>query len=480
MRWYVVLRYAGSVLLANSVILLCVFCYSLALGDGAQVVLLLSALLTALMGLFPVVLVPRESHITEREGYMVVVLSWLSVCFFGMMPYVLWGGPFDLAGAWFESVSGYTTTGATVVAQVEALPHSLLLWRALTHWVSGLGVVIFFLLVQPGGGHASMVLSRSELSSMARHDFRYRTMTHLRMMSVTYLVITLLIFLALLLAQLPAFDALTLAFATAATGGFCVRSTSVLAYNSLPVELILMAGMLICSIHLGLLSTAARGGVRQVLRNPILQGLLLIVGVVGLLVGLNLYFAGSCENLGMSFRQGFFMVISYVSTTGFATTNANLWPSTSLLLLLFLSFMGGCAGSTSGGLKVDRLLVLMAALRAYLVKLRHPQAVVMPHVGTSNINSNVLFSVFVFAVTYAAIVLLHTLFMSFFGYDLLTSFSVSASCMGNVGPALGAFGSLDSLAALPSVLKFSLSIVMLLGRLEIFGILLLFAQTRNW
>ena len=479
MRWYIVLRYAGSVLLANSAILLCVFLYSLAIDDGAQMVLLLSALLMALTGLFPVILVPNESHINEREGYMVVVFAWLSVCFFGMLPYILWGGPFDLAGAWFEAVSGFTTTGATVVAQVEALPHSLLLWRSLTHWISGLGVVAFFLLVQPGGGHASMVLSRSELSSMARHDFRYRTMTLLRMMSVTYLIITLLIVVGLLLAELPLFDALNLALSTVPTGGLAVRSTSVSAYNSLPAELILMAGMFICSLHLGLLSSAVRQGVRQVLRNPVLQGFALIVTIAGLLIGLNLYYTGTYDTLSMSFRRSFFMVISYISTTGFATTNANLWPPASILLLILISFIGGCSGSTAGGMKTDRILILLAALRAYLVKLRHPQAVVMPHVSQSKVTSNVLLSVFIFAVTYVAIVLFHTLLMSFFGYDPLTSFSVSASCMGNVGPGLGAFGSMDSMATIPSVLKFSMSIVMLLGRLEIFGILLLFAQTRN-
>ncbi len=257
-RPYVVMRYVGFIVLVSAFFMLVSFVVALIEEDSGQVPLLFSMLITTLVGAFPFVFVRAESTISSREGYAIVVFSWVAVCFFGMIPYVLWGGEFNLSGAWFEAVSGFTTTGATILDDIEALPHSMLLWRSFTHWFGGMGVVVFALVVLPSMGSAQLTLSRSEVSSIARQDFKYRSKKMLRVMASSYLGLTGLIFVGLVLSRLPIFDALNLAFSTVSTGGFAVTNASIAAYHNIRAEWILVLGMFVSSLHFGLLFSFIR------------------------------------------------------------------------------------------------------------------------------------------------------------------------------------------------------------------------------
>lgn len=473
MRISVVLRYVGLTLLVIAFFMLLSFGVSLYYRDQGALPLLFGALITALLGVFPAVFVPSVSRISNREGYAIVVLSWLAVCFFGMIPYILYGGEFGFSGAWFESVSGFSTTGATILNDIEALPSGLLFWRSLTHWIGGMGVVVFALVVLPGLGKAQMTLSRMEVSAIARQDFRYRSKTMLRVMASIYLGLTFLTVFLLWAVDVPLFDALNIGFSAVATGGFALKNYSLLAYSNAAAELILIGVMLLSSVHFGLLFGLVLGRVKAFYRSPILRYFLLFVTVATLVVAINCH--GSVfPTWGESFRHAAFQVVSVVSTTGFASADFSLWPSFSILFLLLLSAVGGCSGSTAGGVKVDRIAILTSSLRTMIHRLQHPNAVVAVRVGKVHLDMQEVNTVLLYILAFFSTVLLATVIFTLGGLDVITSFCSSLSCMSNVGPALGAMGSFDSFAFMPAYGRVILSLLMLLGRLEIYGLLLVF------
>lgn len=471
MRPYVVIRYVGLTLLTLAVVMMLMFAYSLATADGAWAMFLYSGLITFFMGIFPVVFVPHERQISEREGYSIVVYAWLSVCFFGMVPYALYGGPFDMASAWFESASGFTTTGASIVPNVEMLPRSLSMYRAATHWVGGLGVVVFILLVLPSLGKARMTLSRSEIPESARLDYRQRTGRILQQMAIVYLGITLAAILSLLALGLPLFDSVFLSFSSVATGGFSPRAASVAAYSSGYVEVVLAFFMVLSSLHFGLLYAAVKGSWRGLLRSKVVRFFLGLLGCAALLVTLDLHFAGD-KPWGASLREGGFMVVSIMTTTGFASTDSNVWPQLSQLVLLLLMVAGGCSGSTAGGIKVDRLMVMAASVRAYVGRLRHPQGIIRTRIGREVVTQEAVNAVFVFVASYIALALCHTVFVMLWGIDVKTALSTTLASMANAGMGMGRLSSFGSYDIFPAALRVSYGMLMIVGRLEIFGLLL--------
>lgn len=477
MRPYVVIRYAGMTLVVLAVVMLLMLAYSLAVGDGAWAIFLYSGLIIFFMGIFPVLFVPHERQLSEREGYSIVVYAWLSVCFFGMIPYALYGEPFDLAAAWFESTSGFTTTGATVLSNMEDLPKSLVMYHAATHWVGGMGVVVFILLVLPSLGKARMTLSRSEISQIAWQDYRQRTGRVLQQMAVVYVGITLASIAALLALGVPVFDAVFLSFSSVATGGFSPRAESIAAYHSGAVEVVLAFFMVLSSVHFGLLFSAARGDWRGILHSRVVRFFLGLLGSVVLVVALNLHFAAG-RSWGASLREGGFMVASIMTTTGFATADANAWPQLSQLMLLLVMLAGGCSGSTAGGMKVDRLMVMVASVQAYVSRLRHPQGIIRTRIGREVVSEEAVISVYIFIASYIALALCHTVLIMLLGFDLKTSLSTTLACMTNSGPGMGLLSTFDGYGMFTDVAKVSFGMLMIVGRLEIFGLLLVVLPKR--
>lgn len=474
MRLHVILRYAGFVFLFNSLFLFISAAISAFNSDSAFFPLLYTALVTLLFGVFPLIFVPQTLHITNNEGLVVVISSWLFSCLVGTLPFLMWGGPFTFTNAWFESVSGYTTTGSSILTNIEALPAGLLFWRSATHWLGGMGIIIFVLSVLPSMGIAGMVLYRSEMSPLARENFRHTAKTTLKILLSIYVGLTTLETIALFFSGMNLFDAVTHSFATIATGGFSPRNSSIAHYDSLLIECIIIVFMVLSGIHFGLLFATFFENVRKLWQSSVVRYYLAILAIGVVFVSLDLH-GTRFQNFPDSLRYAAFQIISIGTSTGFATTDSAIWPPLSQFLLLFFALQCACAGSTSGGIKTDRLVVLGKALKKQLKVLQHPSAVIPVRIDGKNIHDNVLAFTLLYIAVYLCVVSLATLLLTALGVDLLSAFSGAVATMGNVGPGLGSVGSVGNFAHIPVMGKWILTGTMLLGRLEIYGLLIFFA-----
>ena len=475
MRVDVVLRYIGVVMLFFAFFMLLSAGISYVSGmDSAFYPLLLSSLLTALLGAFPLIFVGKCDQITNKEGFCIVVGAWLVACVVSMFPYLIWGGEFSLVNAWFESVSGLTTTGSTILIDVEALPRGLLFWRMASTWIGGMGVVMFALVVLPSIGRSRMMLSNVELSTMAKDNYRYRSQIVVQILLVVYIGLTAVSTVLLKLAGMNWFDALCHAMSACATSGFSTKNASVAYFNSPAIDTILILTMIIAGIHFGLIYATVTGKRNNIFRSEVTRWYLGMFLAGGVLIAISLYAADIYPTLATSFRHAMFQFASLVSTTGFATADSNTWTPFATILLIFGSLVCACAGSTAGGIKVNRLVLAGKMMRARLRQQQHPNAVIRIRLDGVIQDNEVLHSVMIYIVAYLMFLLLGTIAGALFGVDLTTSFTGSVASMGNVGPGFGEVGSMDNWSAMPAAFKVSNTLLMLLGRLEIFGLIQIF------
>lgn len=441
--------------------------------DSAFSPLLLSGIITMTVGLFPLIFVRNESDIDIKEGFTIIVFSWVLSCLFGMLPYLLWGGEFSLVNAWYESVSGYTTTGATILTNVEAVPKGLLLWRSSTHFLGGIGVVVFMLFVLPTVSVFRMRLSKVEISALSKENYKFKTQETIKVISYVYVGLTVIQTICLMLAGMNFFDALNHAFSTVSTGGFSTRNESIKSFHSFPIELIIMIFMYLSGLHFGLLYATIIGRTTNIFKSSVTKFYTATLLIAGFVVSADLLITGQLNSWSEALRQSFFQVISYASTTGFATTDTSVWPHVAILFLIYLSFQCACSGSTAGGLKSDRVLIFFKTLKAQMQKTIHPNAVIPIRVGKHIIEHEMAGSVTLFIVLYILIVFIVTVLLSIMGVNFMDAFSGSLANMSNVGPGFGSIGSLANYSAFPAVGKLLLSVEMLLGRLEIYSLLLI-------
>lgn len=472
MRFDVVLKYVGMVMLFIASFMLLSAGISYVSGmDSAFYPLLLSGLLTALLGAFPLIFVEKKVQLSSKEGFGVVVGSWLVACVVGMFPYLIWGGEFNLINAWFESVSGFTTTGATILDDIEALPRGMLFWRMSSTWIGGMGVVMFALLILPSMGRSRMTLSSVELSTLAKENYHYRTQMIVQILLVVYLGLTALSTLSLKLAGMNWFDALCHGMSASATSGFSTKNASIGFYNNPAIELILATTVIISGIHFGLIYATVVGKRSNLFRSEVTRYYLAIIAVASLFVAVSLYAADLYPTFVQSLRHAFFQVSTLITTTGFATADTNTWTSFAILLLMFVSLVCASSGSTSGGIKVNRLVLAVKMFGARMKQQRHPNAIIRIKMDGVIQENDVLHTVAVFIVAYLGLIFVGSVVGALFGLDLLTAFSGSLACLGNVGPGFGEVGSMDNYSAMPTVIKMTNSLLMLFGRLEIFGVI---------
>ena len=475
MRVSIILRYVGTVMLCVSAFMMvsAVISYMNNIDSGFYP-LLLSALLTFTLGAFPMLFVPRATSISNKEGFSIVVGSWVLASVVGMFPYLIWGGEFTLINAWFESVSGFTATGATILNDIEQLPQGLLFYRTSSNWLGGVGVVMFALVILPSLGTSRMSLSNVELSSLAKDNYRYRTQVIVRILLVVYVGLTAVTTLALKAAGLRWFDALNHAMSACATAGFSTKNASIAFYDNVVVELILAGAMLISSIHFGLIYATFLRKSNNIFRSEVVRTYITIVILSTLFVATSLFGANIFPTVWESLRHSFFQVVSLITTTGFATADTNLWTPFAIVILIFVSIVCACAGSTTGGMKIDRVLIFCKILMARIRRQQHPNAVIRIRVDGIAQDADLLNSVVVFIVAYIGLIFMATLTNTLFGQDLMTAFSSAVACIGNVGPGFGEVGSMGNFANIPAILKLQDSLLMLMGRLEIFGFIQLF------
>ena len=462
----------GKALLVSALFMFLSMIVSVVNGrDAAFGPLLISFIITLIVGSFPFIFVRGKQPLSMKDGVMTIVLSWILSFIFGMLPYVLYGGEFTLINAWFESVSGFTTTGSTILNDIEALPKSLLFWRSSTHYIGGLGVVVFLLLVIPDASPYRLRLTNMEMSSLSKEGYRYKSSKVVRVITTVYVSLTLAIFLSLWAAGMPLFDAVNHAFSIAATGGFSTRNLSIGAFGSDLINVIVLFFMAVCAMHFGLIYAVFATGSLKPLKNTVVKYYFGSIIVMSLLIAFSLMRDGDYETVGRAVMDASFTVVSYMSTAGFAICDNSAWPWLAGVVLLFAAFQCGCAGSTTGGIKVDRVVIASKAISNELRRRLHPASVSHARMSGHHLADDTVHAVLMYIVVYFLVIFLSIIAVILCGSDAAEAVSGVIASVGSVGPGLGELGCLDNYSAQPAMAKLIYTFDMFLGRVEIYPVL---------
>ena len=416
----------------------------------------------------------RGNAFHSREGLVIVALSWLVLSIMGAVPFVLSGAIPSPVDALFETVSGFTTTGASILTEVESLPRCILFWRSFTHWIGGMGVLVFVLMIIPMKNDNSMHLVRAEVPGPMAGKLVPRMKQTSMILYGIYTAMTAVLVVLLLLGDVNLFDSLCLSFGAAGTGGFAVSSAGIAGYGSAYVEIVLGIFMILFGINFNIYYLLLVGRVRDALCSEEVRCFLGIIAVATLVITANIF--SLTLSLGDALRQAFFQVSSIITTTGFATVDFNLWPEFSKHTLVLLMVIGACAGSTGGGLKVSRVIILVKSFLAeirYIVSPKSVQTVRLEHKYVDKVTLN---STRTYASAYMMLVCLSTLILSLDGYNLITNLTAVLSCINNIGPGLDLVGPMANFGIYSDWAMVLLSLVMLIGRLEIFPIFMIFSR----
>lgn len=430
----------------------------------------ISAAIACAAGVILLFIFRSRQSLNPKEGFALVALGWILASLLGTLPYFFSHTFTTFADAFFESVSGFTTTGASVLTDVEALPYGVLWWRSLTHWLGGMGIMMLFVaIIADIGGRANQIF-HAELPGPVNDKLSPKVGESARILWRTYMVLSLVCVIMLILGGMPVFDSLCHTFGALATGGFSIKNASIGYYNTY-CQWVITAFTFLAGANFALHYMAwERRSLRGYVRNLEFRLYTAIVLAASLLILINLQPITAWNE--ESIRQAAFQVVTIITTTGYATADFNQWPDASRMVLLTLMLVGGCAGSTSGAIKVGRIQIMLRQFRIELEKMVHPQAVIPLRVGADVIDKRMLINVLQFCFIYTLIIVLGTIFLSFYHLDLLTSLSAVVSCLGNVGPGFNLVGPMSNYSLMPYLVKIVLSVLMLLGRLEIFVLLL--------
>ncbi len=471
-----ILKLSGSVLLVEGALLFLPLIVSLMSRGGDWSAFALTIAIAAALGAALSQLRPRDDTLSAREGYAVVTLSWLFVSFVGALPFFFSGAVPSLVDCFFETVSGFTTTGATILSNAEGLPRGLLLWRSLTHWAGGMGVLVLSLAVIPKMGGRSIYLMRAESSGPSTEKLVPRVGNTAKILYELYIGLSLILFLVLLLSGVNWYDSLIHTFGAAGTGGFSNYNASVAALNNPAAEIILGVFMVLFGVNFAIYYHVIHRNWTALKQGSEWKLFLGIVLAATLFIAINIApmprYRG---HFGYALRASFFQVSSIITTTGYATEDFNLWPQFSRVLLLLLMAIGGCAGSTAGGLKVIRVQLLFKSMARDIRKTVHPRSVNVIKLDGRALDEKLISGVQGYFFAAIMLILVATLAISMNNFDLETSFTAVVATFFNIGPGLGLVGPTGNFAIFNPLCKLVLTLCMLLGRLEIFPILMLAA-----
>lgn len=464
------------ILLALSAALGLTALVSLYYGDGDSPALLACALGVALIGLLGYRTTQLEDDLSIREGYAVVSLSWLAIGIAGAAPYLATGVLTSPTAALFESVSGFTTTGASVFTDIEALPHGILFWRSLTQWIGGMGIIVLGIAILPFLGVGGMQLFRAEVPGPTPERLQPRIAQTAKVLWYVYMGLTVLQVAFYLVGGMPPFEAVLHALTTLSTGGFSPRNASIAAYDSAYIHYVTIVFMYLAGINFALHYRALLGQPHRYLADSewrfFTVTLLLATAFVLVAVLTSGHYAGA--GFERAFRDSLFQVVSIATTTGFGSYDYERWPASPQLLLLLLMFMGGMAGSTAGGMKSIRVYVLIRHALTELKHSIHPRAVLVTRIGRRALQTGQLLNILAFILLFFTLFAAGTLALSMTGVDPITSIGAAASAIGNIGPGLGDVGPAENYGWMGPAPQLILVFLMLVGRLELFTVLLLF------
>ena len=474
MNYKMVFHIIGRILLVEALLLAVPLAVSLIYREDIILAYVLPILLLIATGLALGYKQPKNSAIYAKEGFFVVSLSWIVISRFGALPFWLSGAIPSYLDSFFETVSGFTTTGASILAEVESLPMSLLFWRSFTHWVGGMGILVFVLAILPKVETSSIYLMKAEVPGPQVGKLVSKTKLTARILYGIYIILTLIQILFLLAGGMPLFDSITNAFATAGTGGFSIKNASIGAYHSAYIDWIITIFMILFGINFNLFYFVISGQLIAALKSEELRW------YIGIIAGAALLIAGNIlplyGNIGEALRHSSFQVASIITTTGFATVDFNTWPTFSKGLLVLLMFLGACAGSTGGGLKISRVVMLVKSAVRELRHYLNPRSVMSVKFEHKTVDSAVIGGVHLYFVIYAILFVVSVFLMGLDQFDLITNFTSVASCINNVGPGLELVGPMGNYSAFSPLSKLLLSFDMLAGRLELIPMLILFSS----
>ena len=466
----------GLLLAFESMLLLACCCVSIVYGERDLMSFIVSfAVCLSVSAILLVYSRRKKCAMSRNEGYIVVALSWVFFSVFGMVPY-LWGGFIpNITDAFFETMSGFTTTGATILDNIESMPHGILFWRSLTQWIGGLGIVCFTIVLLPGFGASSQMLYLSEATGVTHNKLYPKTRVMARYIFMVYILLTAVESALLMAGGMGLFDALCHSMTTTATGGFSTKQESIAYWHSPYMEYVVSIFMLLSAINFSLYIVAFKSKWKKLREFVELKWFACSVGLLTLIISAVL-FLNNGYSAEEAFRKSLFQVATCHTSCGFATDDYNLWPPFTWMLLIFAMLSGGCTGSTSGGVKNLRLIIIANCIRNQFRQILHPRAVLPVKVG-GLFDNKLLTTVLVFFAAYLSVAFIGWTLLMAFGVGFTEAMSTVISSMGNVGPGLGSFGPVFSWAALPDAAKWILSSLMLIGRLEIFGFLLIFYRS---
>ena len=468
-----VLRVLGALLAFSGLSLLLPIAFSLYYRDGDLLGLLFSMLSFVLAGTALWKLTPAKPGLRIREGFAVVTLGWVLLAVFGTLPYLLSGIDISFTDAFFETMSGFTTTGATILSDVETLPHGVLFWRSLTHWLGGMGIIVLSLAILPMLGVGGMQLFRAEVPGPEVDKLQPRIQDTAKILWGVYLLLSVVEAVLLKLGGMTVFDALCHTFGTMATGGFSTKNAGIGYFQSAYIEYVITFFMILAGTNFALHYRTLKGDFRSYLNSSEFRFYLGIILFATVFVFLDLRFAQQVDS-GGAIQKSVFQVASLLTTTGYHSADYETWAVSSQLALVVLMFFGGCAGSTGGGIKIVRIYLMVKYAIAQLKKLLHPHAVIPIRLNDRSVPHEAVTAVLGFLLVYLTIFVIASLCMSLLGLDLVSSVSTVISTLGNIGPGIGTIGPTENFAHIPAVGKWGLSFLMLTGRLEIYTVLVLF------
>ena len=467
-------RILGTVLLIFAALMVFPLIAGLCYGENVMN-FVISIAATGAAGGILLLFKPRTSAISSRDGYAAVGLAWIFMGLFGALPFVISGDIPDYVDAVFETISGLTTTGSSILPNVEALSRGGLFWRSFTHWIGGMGVLVFIMAVLPTGDEHSMHIMRAEVPGPTVGKLVPRARETARILYFIYGALTIIETVLLMLGGMSFYDALLHAFATAGTGGFSTRAASVAAFNSLYIEMVIAFFLVLFGINFNLYYFVIIGQVKEALKSEELHCYFALIAAATLSIaaGISKMYGG----FGTALRHAFFNTMSIVSTAGFGTVDFVQWPEYAQYILVLLMFIGGCAGSTGGGLKLSRVMLLVKTAGADVVQMLHPREVRRVQMDGKRVDAATTKAVYSFFFLYVLIIVVTGLLISVDGYDFTVNFTAALSSMSNIGPGLSIIGPTGNFAIFSTFSKIVLTIVMLLGRLEIYPLVILASPT---
>lgn len=415
---------------------------------------------------------PEHGQIYGKEGMVIVALAWILWSLFGAMPFTLSGYIPSYVDAFFETVSGFTTTGSSIIPDVEVLPHCLLFWRSFTHWIGGMGVLVFVLVVTSLDRKNSMHLMRAEVPGPEKDKLVPKAMSTARILYGMYLTLTVIEMVFLVIGGMNLFDSMIFSFGSAGTGGFSNYADSVAHFNSAYIDGVITVFCALFGVNFALFYFMILGDFKSILKNEELRTYILLIAGATAAIMLNIH--SLYPTIGKSFRYAVFQVVTVITTTGYSTADFAQWPMFSKAVLMMLTVIGACASSTGGGIKVSRLLVGIKCVKREIVQLAHPKSVGIIRIGGKKVSSDVLRTIYVYFIAYVGILIGSVVLISLDNFDFETTFSAVLTTLGNVGPGMAQVGPMGNFAEFSPLSKLILCFDMLAGRLEIFPFLVLF------